>query len=88
VFQARANDLTLARAADYLIMERSFTKFGTFAIRADYGLTTAKTLKDFITTSDDVRVTLALDHAADATNFSDLFRDMTRIQVNIFIDTC
>ena len=72
VFQARANDLTLARAAaDYLVMERSFTKFGTFAIRADYGLTTAKTLKDFIATLDDARVTLALDHAADATNSSD-----------------
>lgn len=71
LLQARANDLTQARAAvTYAVNTLELTQFATIAARADYGLNAARAIKDATSAADDGEIVLSLEHAPDQTDLS------------------
>ncbi|MFN8373200.1 MAG: ABC transporter substrate-binding protein [Anaerolineae bacterium] len=77
VFQMRANDATLARAAaEYLLNEREFTTFATISARTDYGLDTVNVIEDTIAAADEGQVVLSLEHDVDETDFTGYARQI------------
>lgn len=71
ILQARANDLTQARAAvTYAVNTLELTQFATIAARADYGLNAARAIKDAARAADDGEIVLSLEHAPDQTDLN------------------
>jgi branched-chain amino acid transport system substrate-binding protein len=71
VLQVRPNDAILGTSAvTYLIDERDYTRFATFAVRTDYGLDAINTVEQTIADSDDGQVVVAMEHEVDETDMS------------------
>jgi len=71
LLQARANDLTQARASvTYAVDTLELTQFATVVARADYGLNAARAVKDAAQATDDGEVVLSLEHAPDQSDLS------------------
>jgi ABC-type branched-subunit amino acid transport system substrate-binding protein len=74
----RPNDTELSKAAlTWLLDERSFTRFATFAVRTDYGLNTINAVKDQIAESDDGQVIASVDHNLDQADYESYARQLT-----------
>ena len=73
LMQARANDLTQARAAvTYAVDRLKLTQFATVVARGDYGLNAARALKEAARAADDGEIVLSLEHAPDQADLSSI----------------
>lgn len=71
LLQARANDLTQARAAvTYAVNTLELTQFATIVARADYGLNAARAIKTAVRAADDGEIVVSLEYAPDQTEMA------------------
>jgi branched-chain amino acid transport system substrate-binding protein len=84
LYQARANDLTQARAAvTYAVETLELTQFASVSARADYGLNAARAVRDAVRAADDGEIVLSLEHAPDQTDLSGLAAQIAAQSVEV-----